>query len=215
VTSAPFATLKLARQFEARRVAAIRASVVLLVLALISATPALAPGTPLSRDDALQRIEEIARQRAALNEAQAFHERGEYATEFRLLHPLAEQGNPEAQELLGGMYTAGNGVLQDYAEAVRWFRMAAEQGFAEAMDDLARMYVHGQGVPKNYVQAHMWFNLAAARYSGDPLQNYHAGARDNLAEEMTPEQVAQAQGLAREWQSQHPQLTAWRPAKPR
>ena len=47
--------------------------------------------------------------------------------------------------------------------------------------------------------------LAASRYSGDPLKNYYAGARDNLGEEMMPpEQVTQAQGLAREWQSQHP-----------
>jgi uncharacterized protein len=138
-----------------------------------------------------------------LEEAQAAHKRGDYATELRLLRPLAEQGNADAQEALGSLYVTGWGVPQDYVEAVRWFRMAAEQGFAEAMDDLARMYVHGQGVPKNYVQAHMWFNLAASRYSGDPFKNYYAGARDNLAADMTPEQIAEAQRLAGEWQSKH------------
>jgi TPR repeat protein len=140
-----------------------------------------------------------------LEDAQAAHNRGDYTTELRLLRPLAEQGNAEAQEALGTLYVVGSGVPQDYVEAVKWFRMAAEQGFAEAMDDLARMYVQGQGVPKNYVLAHMWFNLAAARRHPEPGHlNIDTGARDNLAEEMTPEQIAEAQRLAREWQSQHP-----------
>ena len=129
-----------------------------------------------------------------LEDARMAHQREDYATEFRLLRPLAEQGNAEAQEALGSMYTGGRGVPQNYVEAVKWFRSAAEQGFADAQDSLARMYVQGQGVPKNYVQAHMWFNLAASRGL-----NYSAGARDNLAEEMTSAQIAEAQRLAREW----------------
>jgi TPR repeat protein len=140
-----------------------------------------------------------------LAEAQQAHRRNDYATELRLLQPLADQGNAEAQDDLGSLYVTGWGVPQDYTEAVKWFRMAAEQGNVEAMDDLARMYVQGQGVPKNYVQAHLWFNLAAARRHPEPGHlNYDAGARDSLAEQMTPAEVAEAQRLAREWQSQHP-----------
>jgi TPR repeat protein len=94
------------------------------------------------------------------------------------------------------MYAGGHGVPQDYVEAVKWFRRAAEQGFADAQDSLARMYVQGQGVPKDYVQAHMWFNLAASRFSGGAGHlNFDAAARDNLAEEMTPAQIAEAQRL--------------------
>ena len=119
-------------------------------------------------------------------------------TEFRLLLPLAEQSNAEAQTALGNMYDAGSGVPQDYVEAVKWFRRAAEQGFADAQDALARMYVQGQGVPKDYVQAHLWFNLAASRFRGTGL-NIDAAARDNLAADMTPAQIAEAQRLAREW----------------
>ena len=138
-------------------------------------------------------------------DARDAHLRGDYTTEFRLLRPLAEQGNAEAQEAFGTLYVMGESVPQDYGEAVKWFRLAAEQGFAEAMDDLARMYVHGEGVPKNYVQAHMWFNLAAARRHPEPGHtNFDAGARDNLAAEMSHEQIAEAQRLAREWQSKHP-----------
>jgi TPR repeat protein len=137
-----------------------------------------------------------------LDDARAADRRGDYATEFRLLRPLAEQGNAEAQTALGDMYAGGRGVPQDYVEAVKWFRRAAEQGFAaDAQDSLARMYVQGQGVPKDYVQAHMWFNLAASRFSGGVGHlNIDAAARDNLAEKMTPPQIAEAQRLAREWQ---------------
>jgi TPR repeat protein len=140
-----------------------------------------------------------------LDDARVADQRGDSATEYRLLRPLAEQGNAEAQDALGSMYVAGRGVPQDYGEAVKWFHRAADRGFADAQDALARMYVQGQGVPKDYVQAHMWFNLAASRFSGaDPLKNFDAAARDNLAESMTPSQVVEAQRLAREW---HPKMT--------
>jgi hypothetical protein len=144
-----------------------------------------------------------------LEEARAADNRGDYTTELRLLRPLAEQGNAEAQEAVGTLYVMGCGVPQDYVEAVKWFRMAAEQGIAEAMDSLARMYIQGEGVPKDYVRAHMWFTLAAARRHPEPGHlNIDAGARDNLAEEMTLEQVAEAQRLAREWESRHPIVQA-------
>jgi TPR repeat protein len=136
-----------------------------------------------------------------LDDARVADQRGDYATKLRLLRPLAEQGDAEAQAALGDMYAAGQGVPQDYVEAVKWLRRAAEQGFADAQDSLARMYVQGQGVPKDYVQAHMWFNLAASRFSGEAGHiNFDAAASDSLAEEMTPAQIAEAQRLAREWQ---------------
>ncbi len=134
----------------------------------------------------------------ALDDARVAHQRGDYATEFRIVRGLAEQGNPEAQEALGTLYTTGQGVPQDYVEAVKWFHRAAEQGYAESQDSLARMYVQGQGVPKDFVQAHMWFNLAASRFAGVG-PNPDAGARDSLATDMTPAQIEEAQRLAREW----------------
>jgi uncharacterized protein len=45
------------------------------------------------------------------------------------------------------------------------------------------------------VQAHMWLNLAASR-SGDATM---VKSRDLVAAKMTPDQVAEAQRLAREW----------------
>jgi uncharacterized protein len=106
----------------------------------------------------------------------------------------AEQGDGGAQVNLGVMYDEGQGVPQEYATAVSWFRKAAEQGDTQTQVSLGFRYLNGQGVPQDYALAHMWFNLAAA--SGDKTA---AEARDMVAAQMTPAQIAEAQKLAREW----------------
>jgi len=63
---------------------------------------------------------------------------GDYATALRLLRPLAEQGDPYAQTMLGNLYDEGKGVPQDYQEAVKWYRLAAEQGFPQGQDNLGQ-----------------------------------------------------------------------------
>ena len=141
---------------------------------------------------------------------------GDTATALQLLRPLADQGNAVAQFVLGTMYVGGRGVRQDYAEAARWYRLAAEQGHPWAQSALGFFFVNGRGVPKNYVLAHMWLNLAATLPFDFPFgsakivnekdqrefQEIAAGARDKLALEMTPAQIAEAQKLAREWKPQ-------------
>ena len=63
-------------------------------------------------------------QRAAL--------RGDGQTAYRLLRPLADQGEAEAQFALGLLYYRGLGVTRDPAAAVSWYRKAADQGYAKA-----------------------------------------------------------------------------------
>jgi hypothetical protein len=138
-----------------------------------------------------------------LDDAGAADRQGDYATELRLLRPLALQGNAEAQTALGLMYSAGRGVPQDDVEAAKWDRCAADQGFTDAQDNLARAYFQGRGVPKDYVQAHMWANLAASSFSGTGL-NIEAGLRDNIAADMTRAQITEAQRRAREWRPTTP-----------
>ena len=125
----------------------------------------------------------------------AAFERGDYAAALREWRPLAEQGYADAQTALGIMYRNGDGVPQDYVEAVAWYRLAAEQGHAGAQNNLGAMYYNGEGVPQDHVQAHMWLSLAASRGHDKARNN-----RDAVAEEMTREQIAEAQRLAREWQ---------------
>ena len=61
---------------------------------------------------------------------------GDWEAALKLVKPLAEQGDAEAQSKLGFMYASGQGVTQDDEEAVKWFRLAAEQGDEEAQSAL-------------------------------------------------------------------------------
>lgn len=70
---------------------------------------------------------------------QAF-EQQDYQRAGRLLGELAATGDADAQYLLGRLYAAGNGVIQDYVEAHKWFNLAASGGHrqaAQARDDIA------------------------------------------------------------------------------
>ena len=82
----------------------------------------------------------------------------------------------------------------DYAAALGEFRLLAEQHDASAQSALGSMYHFGQGVVRDYVQAHLWWSLAARQGNRAATK-----ARNNVAKSMTPEQIAEAQNLAREW----------------
>jgi uncharacterized protein len=83
--------------------------------AVIAALLTLVLGAPAARAQSLE-------------DAAAAHQRGDYATAFRLVRPLAERGDVIAQYHLGLMYMNGEGTRQNAAEATRWLRLAAEQG---------------------------------------------------------------------------------------
>ena len=51
---------------------------------------------------------------------------------FKWLQKAADQGNDEAQLMLGYMYDKGEFVAKDQQAAVKWYRKAADQGNAEA-----------------------------------------------------------------------------------
>ena len=134
-------------------------------------------------------------------DAEAAYERGDHTTAARLFRPLAEQGNSNAQHILGFLYEKGQGVRQDYAEAAKWYRRAADRGNPVAQASLGFLYEKGQGVPQDYVQAHMWFNIATSRLpdSRKEARQKTSMVRDAIAAKMTSAQIAEAQKLAREW----------------
>jgi TPR repeat protein len=177
--------------------------------------------------------------RPDVGDGQAAYQKGNYATALRLLRPLADGGDVQAQSILGLMYyhgrgveaddlealkwfrlaahqgdpraqfnlavayAEGHGVPQDYAEAVTWYRRAASQNHAQAQYNLGLLYARGEGVAQDNVSAHMWFNLAAAAFPASDISSRSLAGRnrDLLARKMTPEQIAEAQRLAREWRS--------------
>lgn len=52
--------------------------------------------------------------------------------------PLAEQGYPEAQYILGTMYHDGEGVIPSSIKAAEWYRKAAAQTSNQAVAHLAQ-----------------------------------------------------------------------------
>jgi uncharacterized protein len=119
----------------------------------------------------------------------------EAATWFR---KAADQGLKDAQVNLGRMYANGQGVPQDYAESAKWFRKAADQGDADSQFSLGEAYHNGRGVKQDYVLAHMWENLSVSNSTGEE-QSMRAKARDEVARQLSPQQLAEAHRMAREW----------------
>jgi uncharacterized protein len=72
--------------------------------------------------------------------------------------------------------------------------LASLNGGPDALFELGMLYATGRDVAADLVVAHKWFNLAASR--GNPAALAH---RIELSREMSPEQIAEAQKLAREW----------------
>lgn len=61
----------------------------------------------------------------SMEEAKSAYGRGDYALAAQLIRSLAEQGNARAQNNMGGLYTQGRGVPQDFVRAYMWFNVAA------------------------------------------------------------------------------------------
>ena len=74
---------------------------------------------------------------------------------------LAEQGDAQAQYLLGLCFAIGRGLPEDATEAVNWYRKAAEQGLASAQYLLGLRYAEGEGVPEDDAEAVNWYRKAA------------------------------------------------------
>ena len=64
------------------------------------------------------------------------------------------------------------------------------------------MFRNGKGMPLDYVESYKWYNLAAAQGDADAKKN-----RNYIAGLMTPEQIAEAQQLSREFRP-HKQLNS-------
>ena len=73
----------------------------------------------------------------------------------------ADQGQADAQAILGAKYYAGEDVERDLAAAYAWTTLAAERGHADAMHNLAVMYIDGESMAQDYAQALRWALRAA------------------------------------------------------
>jgi TPR repeat protein len=135
------------------------------------------------------------------------YEHKDYATAIGIWRPLAEQGNAEAETLLGAMYWRGEGVPRDHAEAAKLYLQAARKGYARAQNDIGFMYGFGEGIPpQDDVQAYKWITLATMRYTAKNQERLDQALKDQatLKARMSAAQIAEAERQIREWKPTPP-----------
>ena len=133
----------------------------------------------------------------------------DYAEAAKWYRKAAEQSDPDAQANLGRMYDEGRGFRYDYVKAEMYYRLAAAQDHPAAQLHLGLMYADGVNMAIDNVLAYMWFELAAGQdlRSTDESRTEAALARELIMEDMTPEQIAEAKKLAREWRPKSSPVT--------
>ncbi len=135
----------------------------------------------IQEPDELKRLLDEYRERLAERQAQRWRE---------AQLPLdAERGDPNAQYILAERSEA-------QAERWKWMCRAAHGGDSRAQHWMAARYRAGVLEPKvrDDVQAHLWYSLAAS--NGDAAAERALIA---LAEEMTAEQITEAERLHTQW----------------
>lgn len=85
----------------------------------------------------------------------------DYRRAINLLQPLAEDGYPRAQIILGDIFKTAPYPTQNFATSVKWYHLAADNGNADAQVKLGQMYERGQGVPIDQDVAVTWYRKAA------------------------------------------------------
>lgn len=76
--------------------------------------------------------------------------------------------------------------------------LEADEGNPSAFYDLGLCYSTGNGVELDYVEAHKWFSLAAMNGVRRAVED-----RRELAQDMSPHEIAEAQRQARQWLAMH------------
>lgn len=150
------------------------------------------------------------------------------------LQRAAQQGDPEAQFLLGSSYEQGSLGTTDYEQARIWLAKSARQGHPDAQVSLGQMYENGESVKPNYAVEAKWYRKAAEHvpnlggagqgrnelgllyFEGQGVRKDYvrayfwfalAGAEENLKDaqaRMIPAQIRKAQRMADDWKRHHP-----------
>ncbi|MBL8712985.1 MAG: sel1 repeat family protein [Alphaproteobacteria bacterium] len=88
-----------------------------------------------------------------------------YEMAYKLLLPLADAGNANAQVIIGKIYSNCLSVECDNMKAIKYWALASENGNARAAKEIAEMYKSGIAEGKqNEAAATRWFRKAAELY---------------------------------------------------
>ena len=141
---------------------------------------------------------------AGLDEGIEAYTVGDYAKALAEFQALADQGNADGQYFLGLFYHNAFGVKRDQAEALKWFEKAAQQGEVRSQYYAGIMYAAGQGAAKDLPRADMWLTLSAANPKSSYRDSLYTKEEISKVEKkMSPEQIAQAKALVKNWKPQN------------
>ncbi|MBW4663916.1 MAG: sel1 repeat family protein [Chroococcus sp. CMT-3BRIN-NPC107] len=84
-----------------------------------------------------------------------------YHHAFKLLKPIAERGDAEAQCVVANIYHLGLGLERNVLEAVNWYKKSAAQGYGVASNNLGTILTIGEpGLSVDRIEAERWYQKA-------------------------------------------------------
>ncbi|MBF0250212.1 MAG: sel1 repeat family protein [Alphaproteobacteria bacterium] len=89
------------------------------------------------------------------------YDAGVYETAKAILLPLAETGHPKAMNMVGLMYSKGNGYPTNRTMACDWYERSAEAGYVSGQANFATCLYWGDGRPKDVGRSIHWDTKAA------------------------------------------------------
>lgn len=91
----------------------------------------------------------------------AAFEAEDYIKAFRILKPIAERGDAEAQCIVANMYHLGLGLEKNVLEAVRWYQKSAIQDYGVASNNLGGIFAIGdRDIAIDRTEAEKWYQKA-------------------------------------------------------
>jgi TPR repeat protein len=111
----------------------------------------------------------------------------------------AENDNPQAQMVLGGMYEIGVGVARNNDKCAYWWQRASDNGHVNATKALGSMYFSGRGVPQDYAKAMQLYIKAAEGGHPHAIKYIALGYRRGLG-------LPQDEAKAEEWEARAREL---------
>ena len=131
----------------------------------------------------------------------AAFDQGKYKQAYAIWLPMAEQGDPAAQNYIGIQHYLGLGMKRNFKLAKQWFEKAAHQDYADAQYNLGMMYENGHYVKQDYVKAFTWFYIASEKGSANAEKRMQS---INDEYRLPPFQIWNAVDLAKDYLKDHP-----------
>lgn len=134
-----------------------------------------------------------------MEEIVTLYRKGEFAQAAALIKPFADNGQHQAEELLGIMYRMGQGVDKNPEEALVLLNKAALAFRPRAMHHIGISYYTGEGVTQDPTRGLMWVHLATLYYPDGAEKTRAMQDRDNIRAQLSRRDRDRSLELAREW----------------